>query len=466
MKHSVLFLIFIAVCATSCSVESITECPSGEIETPSEQISLSQEISSNGFRVTPSMLNKYLNLFCKNKTPESIDVIIDDGDTLAYYVQYGNNRGWDLIAADTRIEPVLSAGSSSSMNALNEDAANVAMGSLKSVKDVKSSANFKESPSWTFVRPSQIRTKQNRSSFRGLAEGMWIPIDTVFAYDTIAPNRIIATKWGQGYPWDQYTPLDPDYYFTVHTFVGCVPVAVGQILYRYLYLTNGIYDIPDVVTFDNTTGLPQFVSFTTDWSNMAKDSTNYTSAEKIKTAKFLSWLGYQMNTTYRSIPPGSSTVISEAQSLMSNYLNFDSDTTYHSSVVMSNLMNNMPVYISANSNNGQRHSFIIDGYKIIRYQVVIRYQFDPHHLVTEDDYYNFPSWMFEWPNMIEFPGYDPDKDPAIKPIATTLFENTFLLMNWGYNGNGDDVMYSSYSTSNWGYSQVKKMFYNFQRKNQ
>ena len=465
------FTIFTFTClaillVTSCSIDSINECPSKEKEISLEQTMLSQECCTNGFNVTPTMLNEYLRLFSKHKKVEYIDVIIEEGDTLAYYVQYSNNGGWDLIAADTRVEPILSSSPSNSIEDLNEDATDVAMGILKSVKDIKTGTEMSENSIWAFIRPSPVRTKQNTSGFRGLTEGMWIPIDTVFAYDTIAPNRIIDTKWGQESPWDQYTPLDPDYYFMINTYVGCVPVAVGQILYRYLYLTDGLYEIPDVVTMDNTTGLPQFVSYTTDWSNMAKDSVNYSAAEKSKTAKFLSWLGYQMNTIYRSIPPGSSTYVSEAQSLMSNYLIFDSDTTYHSSVILASLMNNMPVYVSADAQNGTRHSFIIDGYKKIRYQVVIRYQFDPYHYVTEEEYYSLPSWMFEWPSMGEFPDYDPDKDPAIKPVATTLFENTYLLMNWGKDGNGDDVIYSSSSTNNWGYSRVKKIFYNFHRNNQ
>lgn len=474
----------------ACSVESVTEEPFNDKEC------LSQVLSSNQqevpcFNVTPTMLEKYLKLVCKGKQVGKIVPIIKKGETLAYYVEFSNNLGWNLIAADTRVTPVLSESPTGYLVFQDEGPVNGILGTLKNVIDIKSNSKANVQAIWKFLYPElyhQVETKGLTRITRGTATGMWMPVDTVFAYDTVFSGRTLATKWGQDEPWNAYIPLDKkeDWVNWVHCPVGCVPVAVGQILYRYLYLTNGLYPIPDAV--DMTSGTPQFLTFTTDWSGMALDNSETNVNAKNKTAKFLSWLGDSMGTDYQL--DSSETSESAARNLLHNYLLFDRSTSYNYQTIFSNVSSNIPVCIFARDTAciDDGHAFIVDAYKTIKYQVVVRYVFDPEHEVTDDEFFNYPDWMFEWPGPAF--NYDPITGNAEQSVAIDIVDNTYFLMNWGYDGDCDDVTYlarakqyyynedfsslyyvtegyssMSWETDNYNYTVFDSMLYNFRRKN-
>ena len=440
MKTSLCFILFCALFLfTSCSVESITEEPLGDKNGTTELSLRNTESNSQKFSVTPVKLRKYLCTFRKDKEADIVEPIVKCGDTLAYYVQYADNKGWDLISADMRITPVLASCSHGSLEECNESSRNVAMGTLNHVSDIKQRAQLKKQSIWDFLEPSErISTKSSseRTSYRGIAEGMWLPLDTVFVYDTITTDRLITTKWGQRTPWDSYTPIDSAYAFYPHSAVGCGPVAAGQILYKYLYQTNGSHNTPDLVTFIG--GRPQFVSFTSDWSGFALTTQNSTITEQEKTAKFLSWIGWQMNANYHFTQ--TSTTVTTLSNCLDNYLYFNEQSSYNCDTVINNLKDRIPVLVCALASEGG-HAFIIDSYTDILYSYAERWIFDPYHQVTEEEYYSLPSWMFEWPSMGEFPSYDPEKEPAIKSNKVTLIDDTYILMNWGWSSISDDVIY-------------------------
>ena len=467
--NNLFFFSCVLLFASSCSVETINDIVSDEDNSSYEQMSYTSS-GNSGFSVTPTMILDYVRFASKEKMVGNIEPIIRDGDTLAYYVQYSNDGGWDLMAADTRMDPILVSSPSGSLYSSELFFRDIALETVNTVKVVKQSRELTVKKMWDYIKrldTSKSINKQSGDPAKGLAQGMWIPVDTVFAFDTTTSNRIISTKWGQSAPWYWYTPVDPYSYYQ-HTLVGCVPVAVGQILYRYLYLTNGLYNIPDSVGFDYY-GNPLFISFTTDWSGFAETSDDTNNAAIIKTAKFLSWIGNSIGTEYHLY--NSPSLVKNAVPFMSQYLDFDSSLVYDSNIILSNLSASKPVFISAGTSPSDEygHSFIIDAYKIISYQMVINYEFDPYHEVTEEEYHNNPYWMFQWPSPAQFPDYDPDKEPAIMPVATNLSSATYFMMNWGNDGLGDDAIFSSYSL-NWNYqgsnySFFKKMFYNFARKN-
>lgn len=320
-------LLCIVLCITACSVESITEESQQEDNNSSYETFSVAPKGDADFFVSESMLSKYLRLVCKGREVDLIEPIVEDSVTLAYYVQFSENKGWNLIAADTRVTPVLSESPSGSFIREEEGPSNGILGTLKNVVDVRESTNANVQAIWKFLCPdlNKPKTKTGTKALRAMTEGMWMPVDTIFAYDTILSTRTIATKWGQGYPWNAYTPLDSTFANPVNSLVGCTPVAVGQILYRYLYLTNGLYAIPENVVSPTQTGFPQFISFTTDWSGFALDSTSTSINAKNKTAKFLSWIGSLMGTKYHY--NRSSTTEDAARNLLQNYLDFNRSTT-------------------------------------------------------------------------------------------------------------------------------------------
>ncbi|MBQ6311569.1 MAG: C10 family peptidase [Bacteroidales bacterium] len=486
MKHFLsAFILCLIGGITSCSVESLNE-PS----VPKEDLS-SYEISSpspkgyDDFFVTESMLKKYLRIVNKGRIVDLIEPVVENGEVLAYYVRFSDNSGWNLIAADTRATPVLSEASKGQLELDAGGPVNGILGTLKNVVDVKNNPESNIQAIWKFLCPEKykVKTKSRQKEMRGNIVGMWMPVDTVFAYDTIFSGRTIATKWGQGKPWDTYTPIDSMDSELRHSAVGCTAVASGQILYRYLCLTNGLFYIPDSVNIQ--TGTPQFISFTSDWSGFALDSLNLDSNSRKKTAKFLSWLGYNMDADYHynSTPIG----IPEAKDFMSDYLHFNSCHSYDYYIAHSNVLSHIPVLINGwTSDHSSGHAFIIDACKQIKYQAVVSYIFDPDHEVTDDEFFYYPDWMFQWPGPIF--GYDPITGNAEQSVAIDIVDNTYFLMNWGWDGDYDDATYMArsknyyynedftelyYSTDNianvcWyvgdtGYTVVNDMVYGFRR---
>lgn len=441
MKPLFLFIVFfISFCAISCSVESITEEPSSEKEASQKLSSFSKTPNHGNFSVSPAMLSKYLRLVCKGKQVEKVDPVIEDGDTLAYYVEFSNDAGWNLIAADTRVTPVLSEESSGCLLFEEAGSVNGILGTLKNVVDVKDNTEADVQAIWKFLCPElfSVRAKAYSKGTLGLAEGMWMPVDTVFAYDTAFSGRTIATKWGQGYPWNSFTPklFDSSDFSLKHAPVGCTAVAAGQILYRFLHQTNGLYNIPDSVNMDSNT--PIFVTYTSDWSDFAETINNGNTSARNKTAKFLSWLGYNMDATYKLT--GTPISISSAASFMDDYLQFSIMNSYNYNTAYSNVLSHIPVMMDCrNATSDTVHAFIIDACKEVKYQAVVRYVFDPDHYVTEEEYYSLPSWMFDWPSAGS--GYDPHKEDTWLTVPIDLMDNTYFLMNWGWSGSYDDATY-------------------------
>lgn len=439
-------LLCIVLCLTACSVESITEQSQQEDKNSSYEMFSVAPKGDVDFFVSESMLSKYLRLVCKGREVDLIEPIVEDGVTLAYYVKFSEDKGWNLIAADTRVTPVLSESPSGSFIREEEGPSNGILGTLKNVVDVRESTNANVQAIWKFLCPDldKPKTKTGTKALRAMTEGMWMPVDTIFAYDTILSTRTIATKWGQDYPWNAYTPLDSAN-CNYPSAVGCTAVASGQILYRYLYLTNGLYNIPDSVNM--STGHPIFVTFTSDWSGMAASFQNSNPSSRNKVAKFLSWLGYNMNAAYHF--DGTRIGIPEASLFMSDYLQFNTSQSYNYNTAHSNVLNNIPVLMSVFYTPNDGHAFIIDACKEIKYQAIVRYVFDPYHSVSEEEFFSHPSWMFEWPGAGS--GYDPEKEDTWLTRPIDIIDNTYFLMNWGWDGLYDDATYIARS---------KQYFYN------
>lgn len=465
MKKLYAFLCSI-LALSSCSVDSIIERPSENEEVSNEISSFNKQNKSDCFNVTPSMLSNYIRLVCRGKSVESIEPIIEDGDTLAYYIQYAKGKGWDLIASDTRVSPRISGALGGILSLDTSDSKLYILSTFKNIRE--SLGDCEEHPVWLFLKNSSIvKTKSPskvKDRVRGLAQGMWIPRDTVFILDTTCSNRLIPTKWGQREPWCWFTPFEPQIpiELNLHCDVGCVPVAVGQMIYKYMSSSNYPFAIPDSVSFIGK--IPYFESFTYGWSGLALEDSCTDITAKKKTAKLLSWLGNQMGTTYNGYNGDSPTEEANMFSYLQYYFDFDTCSTLSPSTVMSNISSNKPVLVAAKSTTNKKHAFIIDGYKIIAYQVVIYYVFDPYHYVTDEEFYSLPSWVFEWPSMGQFPDYDPDKEPAVMPIATDLATSVYWKINWGNNGDGDDDDYPTLPTWNVGlshYNTVTRVYYNF-----
>ena len=139
---------------------------------------------------------------------------------------------------------------------------------------------------------------------------------------------------------------------------------------------------------------------------------------------------------------------------MNSYLNFrhgfnvgDNNTAQKNQfcdTLKSSVFSGSPVLIATKDKNGLKpHSFLIDKCVISETQYVIRYVFDPYYNVTEDEYYLYPPWVFQWPG--PYYGYDPETDIAEQEVVSTLNNNITIQMNWGFPRGANNVNYNNIS---------------------
>ncbi|MBE6244848.1 MAG: hypothetical protein E7108_04945 [Bacteroidales bacterium] len=488
-------LFLIPVCfliIASCSHELDVVNKSNSDEKVFEKQSLSKTSDTDGFYVSENLLKKYLRFFCKNKTAEKIKPNAKNDEILAYYVQYANNKGWDLISADKRLSPILVSSDKGILPDNFEEISYLSpiSGMLHSVIDIRKSNCNDENGIWNFLSPNskyeryapvelknKIATKSG-NGLKGLGQGMWIAVDTTISYTTTTVGKLTNSQWNQIVPYNSYTPFDNG----VQCPVGCGPVAIGQLLYKYIKDNPGQHAIPSTASVNGSS--VSFGSFSTEaWSHLKPNCNNNFNYDT--TAVFLSWIGSQMPAEYHFNRTG--TTWGQDTTMLREYLNFSNGFAVNSSsnsttknsfcgILISSLDLGSPLYVVANDS----HAFLIDYYERYAYQYTINYVFDPYHIITDDEYYSYPSWRFDWPN-----NYDPDKDIAEFDEIVNMTDNIYIRMNWGnhYIGtNPNNISYllrtlnhflgenGTYYQSdsvnlNWAnYSEVNNFAYNFSRK--
>ncbi|MBO7562838.1 MAG: C10 family peptidase [Bacteroidales bacterium] len=449
MRTQLLMICCTLLCAISCSVDSITDKVSESIDSSNGLIEASPQTNSS-FSVTPSMLNKYLKLFCKKKKPDIIVPIIENGEVLAYYVQYADNKGWDLVAADSRITPILSSSEEGALSIKEKEdlSIDIIHSTLHIIKEIKRDNRYSKINSiWTFLCPGSSYSKKRPSSFltwdisktksgqRGFGQGMWIAQDTSIRELRITSPRLTSTKWHQLEPWNNYTQKENG----INCPNGCGPVAAGQIIYKYLHNNPGNHPIPSSATVPINGDTVSFGTKTlTAWTHLV--ASHLVSDDSDTTAVFLSWLGARMLATYHLNSTG--VKWNHFKSVLGDFVNYREGFDVGSNVIQQNrfcdtvyasITDGSPVIVATTN---QPHYLIIDATVHSNYQYVITYVFDPNHIVTEYEYDNYPSWYFDWPN-----NYDPDHGIAEIEDCVDLTDNIYIKINWGLSSTQDNTNY-------------------------
>ena len=441
MKH------FFNFCATlviilclSCTKEDVN---TSVLDNQSRFLPVIESNSINDFFITEDVLNEYLKL--KNKLSNVTEIIPlkIENEILVYFVQY--NKGWDIISADTRIESILASSDSSDDIILNASVLEQQfLGILEYVQSVKDAEDRIPSRLWSYLQlkilsRSNINTKSPVA--RGMVAGMWIEITDEPVYSeeqTIIPH-ILEAKWGQNYLWNQYMPrID-----TVQNYyVGCGPVAAGQVIHHYRKNNPNGITIPTTATFanDSICGVyPTFSNFSTCHWNSLGNSIYSPQVNRDYTSIFLSYLAKQMNVTLR--PDSTSTTHTKMRNALNFFqLEFQEDYSYNYQKIYIDLINGRPVIVGSefkrvDSNNTEiansYHYYIIDRYKERSYLLTTTYQWVPDYQPTEWELQTLPQWRFEdfWAD-----GRD------IMDVTISRTEDTYFGMNWG----GDSYMDNFY----------------------
>ena len=428
MKKLVLFVsLCVAMCA--CNDNALMNEPIQESETI---LSRSGETTSaENYTVTPEMVCKYLNIARKGKTINSLTPVIENGDTLAYVAQYADTLGWDLISGDRRLYPVLANSEAGVLNL--SDTINPAVGAVKGmigiVKETKEKNDTLKNNIWKFLEPKEVKTI-NSPQARGWGFGKWVALDTIYENNSYTRPHIIATKWGQDNPWNTYTPRING----INTKVGCVPVAVGQIIYHFRKNNHRDITLPSTVTFSNSyNGEPIFSDSTTSlWSTIELNRDAVVNINNSSTPKFLSYIGKQMNSIYGE---ETGTDIANIEPLLSQYkIAYNRLNVYNFYTILNDLEVSKPVFISMSG-----HSFIIDAYKHSYERMYIEYEWDPNYELQEGD------------EVVEPPmDASSSKDGyAYREEEISYYESYSLMMNWGWQGNYDNTSYLACTSSRW-----------------
>lgn len=440
-----LFVFFVTnLIIFACSVESIEDNIKERNYSPNE-LAVHTPQSYTSFSVTPLMLKRFLNLFSVGKNPELIEPIVEKGDTLAYYVQYANNKGWDIIAADTRVAPVLAMSECNQLSLeQNPDQTYSAIGGmLEFVKDIKKDTFSKKNSIWAFLFPNRPYSKNRpislpttnfyntKSGLRGFGQGMWVAVDTTIRYNTTSSPKLTVTNWYQSNPFNKYVRKKNGQ----HCKVGCAPVAAAQLIYHYYHNNPGYYRIPSKadtlcvpVTFRDST--------LTAWSSLVTSDIILYDCDT--TSVFLSWIAEDMNASFDVSQTHADW--SDQVRVLNKYFNYrvgfnvghnnSGQQNQFCDTLVSSIFAGSPVYIASNDYYGDGHVFLIDQCSLSSQEYVIRYIFDPYHNITEYEYYNYPSWYFDWPN-----NYDPYKDTAEFEESMELSNYLYVKMNWGFRKN-------------------------------
>ena len=397
--------------------------------------------------------------------------LVRDTDTLCYAVNY-KSGGWDLISSDMRTMPLIMTSDEGEFPSLDEMPDGMRVVLDLQLSDLQAIRQLEASDSSSLVFWNKIRSTHkhgfrkkcltrtidvNQTEYNG--DSIWCKhnyLEGGYEYRDEIPH-LILTKWGQESPWNDHYPVVSTYPVTQRAYTGCVAVAIGQILYYCHFNINkptGLYHDVSFYGIDTNTRLGYFTrsSFTDPsgrWDHMPltgmSDTTSFVS-------DLLADIGCRVGMKY--YPDGSYT-----DDLLTSYISSFglscSTSCYSFSTVRESLLNGMPVLVGAFPSPIPTigHAFIIDGYrrKVSTYHNWYYFERVPYdddlweeYNASDDDYISDEYFAIEYPDAVPGVLYD-------EYWESPVYEQ--LTLNWGYDGNQDNVWVYSYPSS-WKYNNI------------
>lgn len=370
----------------------------------------------------------------------SIEPVVDKSqDTLLYIVNYA--EGWVILSSDMRTPVEIAAGESGSisldkadrtflswLNSVAIDLKRVRASSDRelsfSKQEMQLNINKWQNGNYKYVDSTELH--------KGHPLGEW-----VYAFSEVYPEllrqvpHMLIEHWAQGYPYNQYCPLDGN---GNHYDVGCGGVAAGAMLHHQ-YRKNNYPTVFHGIPMDSLS-----VSYYSYSSN--PDSLN-------ATARYLRAINDEMGLTVliNYWQGGTFVLPGSVSGLFSNYGYNCSYSSYDSDILVSELLDNSPVIVLAFDewilnlpDVTEGHYLIVDGYNLRRWVTA-------HHYVFQA-------------------GDQPV--PVMDDIIVYEYGPTFVQwvkMNWGWGDIQTDsswfALTGSWSTINGTYDTSRHMLYGF-----
>jgi hypothetical protein len=265
-----------------------------------------------------------------------------------FYIFNFNPTGYIIVSAENSVKPVLAY--SFDGNCSEEMAPPAFNAWMKQFEDQITDARKSN-----FSPGSEIIREWNSLVNRGP--------EVTRSIRGVAP--LLTTNWNQNAPYNDHCPADPGGPGG-HTYAGCVPVALGQLMYYYRWPLsgNGSYSY-----YDSAYGTisADFGSTSYLWNNMPNIIT--TGNEGIGTLLF--HLGVSCDLVYG--PDGSGMYNHKAAYALRNHFRYSPGTQYlyrdstslnWDSILIAHLDRKMPLYYAGWSKPWtDGHAFVCDGYQ-------------------------------------------------------------------------------------------------------
>ena len=277
---------------------------------------------------------------------------INSTDTIYYVFNIGEDKGFIIISADDVTAPVLGYSFTGSYSTEGQPPA------FQSLMN-----NFSE---------QIIYAKKNNLKATGEIDKQWQELNYSFSKDksiksikTVTP--LLLVEWGQGTYYNEQCPEDIDGPGG-HVVVGCVAVAMAQVMKYYNYPQQGVgshTNWSNIATYGLLTA--NFGSTTYQWSNMPNSLT--VSNEPV--AMLLYHCGIAVDMYYS--PDGSSSATDNTMYALEDYFKYSSSIQYiekysYSDTGWKNILKNeldnfRPVIYAGSPETGAGHAFNCDGYQ-------------------------------------------------------------------------------------------------------
>lgn len=383
-----------------------TQCEKEKFDYPTAKgIEINRTVSQSNAKNFVGLLgNQLLNSKSKLKSAstgtraiESIDIVTEGADTLLYITNFSNDLGFMILSAEKTSFPIVAFSDSGSFNVNKLDSAStewlriqkLAMQEKRSIP-LDTSNNYYQL--WDKVELCKADT--------GFVLSLEIDENNSNLKSTTSTKQDIfplcyMTQWGQGYGYNYYCPLvspyNYDYYgnkiyygTAVKAPVGCVAVAMGQVMYTYWEPYNWSF-------------MSMFLGPTPN--DLTSDLPN-------QTARMLRDIGIAVNMSYdyygSGIPATEPNRIVNAFKNTFGYSSGGEVISYDFEKVYNSIYYGNPVILLGVGSNGG-HAWVADGYKNVKIHVIEKKKFLGITISTKE--------------------YDIYKD--------------YLHMNWGWNGESN-----------------------------
>lgn len=233
----------------------------------------------------------------KNKKIQSIDLLTttdvkaelgntrstlqagDEASPLAYVVNYANDEGYVILAANTQLPPVISLGDEGNFSTFDF------------VKFARGNAETRSNMSRNSVQELQYALVNNSLLLPPIDLGdlVTLGVDTTVMLKCMP---LVLTKWGQRDPYDFYSPMDS--VENKKSAAGCVPVAGAQTLAALCYH----HDWRPTVQISDNYDMDWYTINSLIYSDIYKFSSGDRSGEAMAVASLIRAIGEEINAKY------------------------------------------------------------------------------------------------------------------------------------------------------------------------